>query len=96
MTIITLDALHRQKTVESVMATGNHLIVHVKANQLTLLQHLTEIYPAQPPQDRHHTHEIGRHNQIERRLTRTWHLPPGGYRRVTCAFLHRVEIQRHT
>jgi hypothetical protein len=59
------------------MATGNHLLVSVKANQPTLFQHLTETYLAQSPQDRHHTHEIGRHNRIERRLTRTWSLPPG-------------------
>ena len=30
------------------MATGNHLLVPVKANQPTLFQHLTETYPAQP------------------------------------------------
>ena len=40
------------------MATGNHLLVPVKANQPTLFQHLTETYLAQPPQDRHHTHEM--------------------------------------
>jgi len=33
--------------------------VPVKANQPTLFQHLIETYLAQPPQDRHHTHEIG-------------------------------------
>ena len=86
-----------KKTVESVIATGNHLMVQVKANQPTLLQHLTETYPAQPPQDRHHTHEIGCHNRIERRLTRTWSLPPGtGIEDWHAHFCTLVEIQRHT
>jgi len=86
-----------KKTVESVMATGNHLLVQVKANQPTLLQHLTETYPAQPPQDRHHTHEIGRHNRIEQRLTRTWSLPLGiGTEDWHARFCTLVEIQRHT
>jgi len=60
-----------KKTMESVLATGNHLNVQVKANQPMLFQHLTETDPAPPPQDRHHTHEIGRHHRIERRLTQT-------------------------
>lgn len=60
-----------EKTVETVLATGNHLLVQVKANQPTLFEHLTGTYPTQPAQDRHHTHEIGRHHRIERRLTRT-------------------------
>ena len=79
------------------MATGNHLLVPVKANQPTLFQHLIETYLAQPPQDRHHTHEIGRHHRIERRLTRTWSLPPGvGTEDGHAHFCTLVEIQRHT
>ena len=83
--------------MESALATGNHLIVQVKANQPTLFQPLTETYPAQPPHDRRHAHEIGRHNRIERRLTRTWSLPPGtGTEEWHAHFGTRVEIQRHT
>ncbi len=87
-----------KKTVESVIATGNHLLVQVKANQPTLLQHLTETYPGQPPQDhRHHTHEIGRHHRIERRLTQTWHLPLAvGTEDWHAHFRTLVAIQRHT
>ncbi len=86
-----------KKTVESVMATGHHLLVPVKANQPTLFQRLTETYPAQPPQDRHHTHEIGRHHRIEQRLTRTWSLPLGiGTEDGHARFCTLVEIQRHT
>lgn len=72
-------------------------MVHVKANQPRWFQHLTETYPAQPPQDRHHTHEIGRHNRIERRLTRTWRLPLGtGIEEWHDHFGTLVELQRHT
>ena len=66
-----------KKTVESVIATHNHLLVQVKANQPTLFERLTETYPAQRPQDQHHSHEIGRHNRMEQRTTRLWNLPPG-------------------
>ncbi len=79
------------------MATGNHLLVPVKANQPSLFQHLTETYLAQPPQDRHHTHEIGRHHRIERRLTRTGSVPLGvGTEDGHARFCTLVEIQRHT
>src|SRR5512144_1402338 len=86
-----------KKTVESVMATGNHLMVQVKANQPALFEHLTETYPAQPPQDRHHTHEVGRNNRIERRMTRTWGLLPGtGTEKGHDHCCTLVELQRHT
>ncbi len=86
-----------KKTVESVMATGHHLLVQVKANPPTLFQHLTETDPAQPPQDRYHTHEISRHNRIEQRLTRTWSLPPDiGTEDWHARFCTLVEVQRHT
>ena len=86
-----------KKTVETVLATGNHLLVQVKANQPTLFEHLTGTYPAQPAQDRHHTHEIGHHHRIERRLTRTWPLPlDAGPEAWHNQFRTLVEIQRHT
>lgn len=86
-----------KKTVEAVLATGNHLLVQVKANQPTLFEHLTATYPAQPPQDWRHTHEIGHHNRIEQRLTRTWRLPAGtGIEEWHDRFCTLVEIQRHT
>lgn len=86
-----------KKTVEAVIATGNHLLVQVKANQPTLFTHLTETYPAQPPQDRHPTHELGHHNRIEQRLTQTWRLPLGtGTEDWHAHFRTLVEIQRHT
>ncbi len=95
--LFTLDALHGQKTVELVMATGHHLLVPVKTHQPTLFQHLTETDPAQPPQDRYHTHEIGRHHRIEQCLTRTWSLPPDiGTEDGHARFCTLVEIQRHT
>lgn len=79
-------------------STGNHLLMQVKANQPALFQHLTETYSAQPSQDRqHHTHEIGRHNRIEQRLTRTWSLPLGiSTEDWHACFCTLVKVQRHT
>jgi len=87
--LFTLDALHCQKKRLNPSLPPATLDGASEANQPTLLQHLTETYPAQPPQDRHHTHEIGCHNRIERRLTRTWSLPPGyRYRGLARSFLY--------
>jgi predicted transposase YbfD/YdcC len=71
--------------------------VQVKANQPTLFTHLTETYPALPPQDGHRTHDMGHHHRIERRMTRTWSLPLGtGIENWHDHFRTLVEIQRHT
>lgn len=86
-----------KKTVESVIATNNHLLVQVKANQPTLFERLTETYPAQRPQDQHHSHEIGRHNRIEQRTTRLWELPPGaGMEDWHNHFCTLIEVHRDT
>jgi hypothetical protein len=66
-----------KKTVEQVMATHNHLLVQLKGNQPSLYERLTTSYLQQPPQDVHHTHEIGRHSRIEQRTTQVWSLPAG-------------------
>jgi predicted transposase YbfD/YdcC len=69
----------------------------VKANQPTLFERLTETYPAQRPQDQHHSHEIGRHNRIEQRTTRLWDLPPGvGIEDWHDHFCALIEVHRYT
>lgn len=86
-----------KKTVESVTATRNHLLVQVKANQPTLFNRLIQTYPAQRPQDQHHSHEIGRHNRIEQRTTRLWDLPPGaGIAEWHDHFCALIEVHRYT
>jgi len=86
-----------KKTVESVIGTHNHLLVQVKANQPTLFERLTETYPAQRPQDQHHSHEIGRHNRMEQRTTRRWDLPPGaGIETWHDHFCTLIEVHRYT
>jgi len=86
-----------KKTLESVTATDNHLLVQVKANQPTLFERLTATYPAQQPQDQHHSHEIGRHNRIEQRTTRLWNLPPGaGIEEWHDHFCTLIEVHRST
>lgn len=46
--LLAFERRHGQKTVESVMATGHHLLAPVKAHQPILFEHLTETHPAQP------------------------------------------------
>ena len=71
--------------------------VQIKANQPTLLRQLTQIAATQSPQDGHHTHEIGRRNRIEQRLTRTWNLPSDfGTAQWHTHFCTLIALQRHT
>src|SRR5512143_3642294 len=86
-----------QKTVEIVTATGNHVLVQRQANQPSRYEHLTTTYPAQPPVDRHHSHEVGQHARIERRPTRVWPLPPGAStERWHDHFCALIEVHRPT
>jgi predicted transposase YbfD/YdcC len=79
------------------MATGNDLIVQLKANQPSLYERLTSTYPRQPPQEQHYTHEIGRHSRLERRTTRLWSLPPKvGTEPWHDHFCSLIEVQRRT
>lgn len=86
-----------KKTVEIVTATGNQLLVQLKANQPSLYERLTTTYPEQPPLDRHHSHEVGQHARLERRTTRVWPLPPGaGTELWHDHFCALIEVHRHT
>src|SRR5512144_3093532 len=68
----------------------------IKSDRL-LVERLTETYPAQRPQDQHHSHEIGRHNRIEQRTTRLWNLPPGaGLEEWHDHFCTLIEVHRST
>src|SRR5512144_2285257 len=79
------------------MATGNDLLVQLKANQPSLYERLTSTYPSQPPQEQHHTLEIGRHSRFERRTTRLWPLPAeAGTEPWHDHFCALIEVQRRT
>lgn len=63
-----------KKTVESVLDTGNHLLVQVKGNQPTL-QALAREVALQPPCSTESSDTIGRRNRIEQRVVKVWSLP---------------------
>lgn len=63
-----------KKTLETVLDSGNHLLVQVKGNQPTLQAHVREL-AAQAPANTEHSHEIGQHSRIEQRTARIWPLP---------------------
>lgn len=66
-----------KKTVEVVIATGNDLVVQLKANQPGLLN-LVQLFRAEHPfEERDHQVDWGRRNRIEQRETRYWSLPAG-------------------
>lgn len=63
-----------KKTLETVLDSGNHLLVQVKGNQPTLQAHVREL-AAQAPAHTEHSHEVGQHSRIELRTVRIWPLP---------------------
>lgn len=86
-----------KKTVEAVVATDNQLLVRLKGNQPSLYARLTATYPSQLPVDQHHSHDVGRHARLERRITRVWSLPPGaGTAPWHDHFQALIEVQRYT
>src|SRR5512147_951178 len=66
-----------KKTVEVVHKTENHLLVQLKRNQPTLYERLLEQVVPQPAATVHHSHEVGRHNRLERRTVSVWLLAAG-------------------
>lgn len=79
------------------IATGNHLLVQLKANQPTLLQATRDYCTQHPPDDQHYSCDLGRRSRLEQRTTRLWHLPSGfGHEPWHAHFRVVVEVTRQT
>jgi predicted transposase YbfD/YdcC len=84
-----------KKTVESVIETGNHLLVQVKGNQPTLQAHAREV-ALQPPLRTESSHTIGKRNRIEQRTVKVWPLPAEfGTEPWHRRFRTLVQVERH-
>lgn len=84
-----------KKTVESVLACGNHLLVQLKGNQPTLQAHAQQ-QTLQPPVLTESSDDIGRRNRIERRTVKVWPLPAGfGSEPWHGRFHTLVQVERH-
>ena len=68
-TLVTLDALHCQKTFEAATQAGIALIVQVKGNQPTLHQRVQEIAATAVPLGSAHSHDKGRNRDEHRTIT---------------------------
>jgi predicted transposase YbfD/YdcC len=66
-----------KKTVETVIATGNHILVQPKGNQPSLQACLVEHAHCHPPADRAYACDLGQRNRIEQRTAEVWPLTPG-------------------
>ncbi|WP_198322273.1 MULTISPECIES: ISAs1 family transposase [Methylococcus] len=73
--LYTLDALHLQKTVETVLATGNDLLVQLKGNHPKRLAAVRTLCQSRAHAEQHYTVDQGRRNRIEQRTLRLWPLP---------------------
>lgn len=66
-----------KKTVETVTATGNHILVQLKGNQPSLQARMIEYAQSQPPLDQAYTCDLGQRNRIEQRTAEVWPLAAG-------------------
>lgn len=64
-----------KKTVETVLATGNDLLVQLKGNHPKRLAVVRTLCQSQPHAEQHYTVDQGRRNRIEQRTLRLWPLP---------------------
>ena len=66
-----------KKTLHLGVASGNDVLVQVKANQPTLLQAVTTLAEQARPNDSHHDDQLGQRNRIETRCTSVWPVVAG-------------------
>lgn len=86
-----------KKTVETVLASGNHLLVQLKGNQPSLHQAMAAYADPHPCIDHDRLHNSGRHSRIENRIAEVWHLPPGvGTEPWHDHFRALIRVQRST
>ena len=79
------------------MASGNHLLVQLKANQPSLHQAMIAYADQHPSIDLHRLHDGGRRGRIESRVAEVWHLPPGvGTEPWHDHFRTLIRVQRST
>lgn len=84
-----------KKTVEAILASGNHFLVQLKGNQPRLQAHARQL-ALQPPVRTESSHDIGRRNRIERRTVKVWPLPPEfGSEPWHRRFRTLVHVERH-
>lgn len=63
-----------KKTLEIAKASGNDILVQLKANQPTLLAAIEKYAANAVAPDQHQEHDIGKRNRDERRTTTVWHM----------------------
>lgn len=87
-----------KKTVEIVLAQGNDILVQVKGNQPALALALTETTTASPALMTHCTHDIGKHNRIETRVTKVWPFPSKCFDSASAWQFGKtlIQVTRHT
>jgi predicted transposase YbfD/YdcC len=75
--LYTLEPSIFKKTVETVLATGSHLLVQLKANHPKLLAAVRGVCRPPPRAERDYQVDLGRRNRIEQRTARGWPRPEG-------------------
>jgi len=66
-----------KKTVETVLESGNHILVQLKRNQPSLHDAVAQHAHNQAPAETHTLHDSGKRNRIEMRVASVWTLPAG-------------------
>ena len=85
-----------KKTLHIAVASGNDVLVQVKANQPTLLDTLTALAQQMQPGGTHHDHQRGQRNRIETRHTSVWAVSADRLGAEWSPLRCLIEVRRHT
>lgn len=86
-----------KKTLEIAKASGNDVLVQLKANQPSLLSAAQAYAAEQTENSQHQEHDQGKRNRDERRHTTVWHMDPASHlksdwKQITCL----IRMERKT
>ena len=85
-----------KKTLLAALASGNDVLVQVKANQPTLLHDLMALAAEAPPQGSHHEDQLGQRNRIETRCSSVWPVAAGQLGAEWSSIRCLIRVHRHT
>ena len=85
-----------KKTLLIAVASGNDVLVQVKANQPTLLDTLTALARQMQPGGTYSDHQRGQRNRIETRHTSVWPVATARLGTEWAAIRCLIQVRRHT
>ena len=82
--------------MNAIVASGNDLLVQVKANQPTLLDKLTALSAQSPLAETAYDAQLGQRNRIEERHAAVWPVAEGALGAPWAGLRCAIQVRRHT